>query len=45
MLSLLVQIKLDKTKQDEWFTLISPSEMQTTTPKGTIHIEVFSRIN
>ena len=35
----MLQVKVDSL-QDEWLSLVSPSQMQTTTPKGTIHLEV-----
>jgi hypothetical protein len=33
------QVRLDKVK-DEWISMSAPTQMETTTPQGTIHLEV-----
>jgi hypothetical protein len=33
------QVRLDKVR-DEWLSMTAPTKMETTTPQGTIHIQV-----
>ena len=39
MTSLCTQVRLDKVR-DEWLSMTAPIQMETTTPQGTIHIQV-----